>query len=194
MMMTRVSRRVLMTVAILALVVGVGTTLALLGCGSDGGGSSDLVGPAEDIVIFPGGVGDGKLDDLSDGKSGTNYTGIDLGTSGYFHARSVIEGGIDNHYFMTKTGVSYQVEVIAEGDGLDVDLYLDRSVHPYNTGYWKRSSRAYPLMDGIVFKSTQDGKMYVDVRGVDDAVAGGTPPPIPYHIHVRKCQFGTFNQ
>lgn len=184
-----------MTMAVLALIVLLATAVSLTGCGSNESGSpSTMVGPAQDIVIFPGGVGDGKLDDSSASKSGTNYTGIDLGTRGRFHSRSVPEGALDNHYFMTKTGVSYQVEVIAEGDGLDVDLYLSRSVHPYNAGYWKRSARSYPLMDGIVFKSTQDGKMYVDVRGVDDGVVGGTPPPIPYRIHARKCQFGTFSQ
>ncbi len=184
-----------MAMAIVTLVVGATATLALLGCGaSEGGSPSAMVGPAEDIVLFPGGADDAKLDDSSASKSGTNYTGIDLGTSGHFHSRSVIQGDIDNHYFTTKSGVSYQVEVIAEGENKDVDLYLDRSVHPYNTGYWRRSSRGYPLMDGIVFKSTQDGKMYVDVRGVNAGGGGGTPPPIPYHIHVRKCQFGTFSQ
>ncbi len=180
-----------MTVAVLALVVGMGTTLVLLGCGSDGGGSSDLVSPAEDIVLFPGGTDDTKLGDSSDSKSGTNLTGINLGTSGYFHSLTVPEGYLHNNYFMTKIGVCYQVEAIAVGENMDVDLYLDRSVHPYNTGYWKGSRRDYPLMDGIVFKSTQDGIMYVDVRGADN---DGTPSDIPYRIHVRKCQFGTFNQ
>jgi hypothetical protein len=67
---------------------------------------------------------------------------------------------------MTKSGVSYQVEVIAEGVDADVDLYLGRSSRPYSNGEWRSSTRSYPLMDGVVFKSTQDGMMYVDVRGI----------------------------
>ena len=177
-----------MTIAVLALVVGVGTTLALLGCGSDGGGSSDLVGPAKDIVIFPGGVSDAKLDDLGEKPPATNNAGINLGTSGHFYYQMVLQGEIDNHYFMTKSGVSYQVEVIGDGTPIDVDLYLGRSVHPYSAGYWKCSIRSYPLMDGIVFKSAQDGIMYVDVFG------RGGYSHIGYFIHVRKCQFGTFSQ
>ncbi len=187
--MTRVSRRVLMTMAVLALVVGAGTTLALLGCGSDGG-SSDMVGPAEDVVIFPGGADDAKLDALGD-KDNPNTPGINLGDSGHFYSLGVPEGRIVNHYFMTKTNVSYQVEVISEGVNTDVDLYLGRSARPYSDGPWKVSIRSYPLMDGLVFKSTQDGIMYVDVRGHAD---GGVPGDIPYRIHVRKCQFGTYSQ
>ncbi len=179
-----------MTMAIVTLVAGAGTTLALLGCDSSSD-SSDMVGPAEDVVLFPGGVDDAKLDATSDDKGDHNVAGINLGDSGHFFDRSVRETFVDNHWFKTKANVSYQVEVIAEGADKDVDLYLDRSAHPYTAGgYWRRSSRDYPLMDGIVFKSAQDGMMYVDVRGADDA--GGLD--IPYHIHVRKCQFGTFNQ
>jgi len=190
MTMTRVPRRVLMTMAITTLVVGATATLALLGCGSDGG-SSEMVGPAEDVVLFPGGVDDAKLDATSDDKGDHNVAGINLGDSGHFYDRSVRESFVDNHWFKTKANVSYQVEVIAEGADKDVDLYIGRSAHPYTTaGYWKTSNRFYPLMDGIVFKSAQDGMMYVDVRGYDDA--GGLD--IPYHLHVRKCQFGSFNQ
>ncbi len=191
MMMYRVSRRVLMTMAITTLVVGATATLALLGCGSSEGGSpSAMVGSTQDVALFPGGVEAAKLD-ASNHKDDSNIPGINLGTSGHFHSLSVPKNYTDNHYFMTKAGVAYQVEVIAEGNGADVDLFIGRNAHPATSGFWKRSLRYYPLMDGIVFKSTQDGIMYVDVPGYSD---GGTPGNIPYHIHVRKCQFGTFNQ
>ncbi len=179
-----------MTMAVLALVIGASATLFLLGCGS-GGGSSDMVGPAEDIVLFSGGADDAKLIAPVDKEFEPNHEGINLGTSGYFHALDVYSGNIDNHYFMTKSGVSYQVEVIAEGADTDVDLYLGRSSRPYSNGEWKSSTRSYPLMDGVVFKSAQDGMMYVDVRGI---TTGGPHGPVSYHVHVRKCQFGTYSQ
>jgi len=191
MTMTRVSRRVLMTMAVLALVVSVGSTLALLGCGSSGG-NSEPAGLAEDIVLFPGGADDAKSDALVESKLDPNTPGINLGDNGRFYSLDVGEGFVNNHYFMTKANVSYQVEAIAEGVDADVDLYIGRSSHPYSDGDWKSSTRVYPLMDGIVFKSTQDGIMYVDVRGFDGDSKG--VPHISYRIHVRKCQFGTFSQ
>ena len=111
-----------------------------------------------------------------------------LGTSGYFHYLNVSDGDVDNHWFMTKAGVSYQVEAIGSGVTADVDLYIGRSWRPYSNGHWEASTRNDPLMDGIVFKSTRDGIMYVDVFGFDG------PTYVSYHIHVRKCQFGTFSQ
>jgi len=179
-----------MTMAILALVAGVGTTLAVLGCGSDGGGS-EMVGPAEDLVLFPGGADDTKLDAPADKEFDPNTTGVNLGDSGYFHSLQVHQSWVHNHYFSTKTNVSYQVEVIAEGDNKDVDLFLSRSQRPYTDGNWTSSTRDYPRMDGVVFKSAQDGLMYVDVRGVSN---NGQLGDIPYRIHVRKCQFGTYSQ
>ncbi len=190
--MTKALRRTLMTMAVLTLAVGLAAMFALSGCGSDGG-SSDLVGPAEDAVILPGGVSAAKLDASAEKiPFDPNIAGINLGDNGHFYSLSVARNYVDNHWFMTKTNVSYQVEVVAEGTDMDVDLYLGRSSHPYTGGAWKSSTRDYPLMDGIVFKSAEDGIMYVDVRGADDGVK--FLPSIPYHIHVRKCQFGTFNQ
>ena len=181
-----------MTMAITTLVVGATATLALLGCGSSEGGSpTAMVSSTQDVALFPGGVSAVKTDSVSD-KFDANIPGINLGTGGHFYSLNVAPNYVDNHWFKTKANVSYQVEVIAEGDSEDVDLYIGRSAHPFTTdGYWKRSNRFYPLMDGIVFKSAQDGMMYVDVRGFSH---GGTPGNIPYHIHVRKCQFGSFNQ
>ena len=72
----------------------------------------------------------------------------------------------------------------------DPDLYLSRDPEP-GTNDWKRSRREAGLMDGIVFRSTQDGTMYVGVLGWDSGPEDGT---VEYYIHVRKCSFSEFQQ
>jgi len=182
--MTRALRCAATTVLILTLAIG------LIGCGSDGD-RSEPEGVTPDTLLFSGGTGDAKDAAPADKEFDPNIGGINLGTSGHFYSLDVYEGSVDNHYFMTKAGVSYQVEVIAEGDNKDVDLFLSRSQHPYTAGNWASSTRSYPRMDGVVFKAAQDGLMYVDVRGVDN---NGQLGEIPYRIHVRKCQFATYSQ
>jgi len=188
--MTKAMQRVLMAMTVLALVA----VLALSGCGSDGG-DSDLVGPAEDIMLFPGGTDSAKLLAPVDKGIDPNTPGINLGINGHFHSLGVLENHVANNWFMTKANVCYQVEMISEDADVDVDLYIGRTARPFTDGGWAQSNRAYPLMDGIVFKSMKDGIMYVDV--VDsilvDAGSKGEATAL-YRIHVRKCQFGTYNQ
>jgi len=155
--MTRAERRNLMTMMVLALVAALAMMFAMSGCGSDGG-NSELVGSAGDVVILSGGVSVAGLDTVADKITG-ELPGINLGDNGHFYTRNIPQGYVENHWFMTKANVSYQVEVIAEGLDVDVNLYMGRNSHPYSNGHWKSSTRGYPLMDGIVFKSGQDGIM-----------------------------------
>lgn len=116
--------------------------------------------------------------------------GIALKTNGHFYQRVVNEGDTKTHSFTTNAGVCYQVEAVGLREGDDPDLYLGRNPEP-GSFPWKISTRAAPLMDGFVFKSSQDGTMYVGVFGSATTTGGGT---VEYIIQVRKCSFGEFTQ
>jgi len=162
--------------------------LALAGCGSDARQAGQALQPAEDVVLFDG--------DVAPDKSGTPPTpkaqqiGVALKTNGHFYSKSVSLFDVVAHSFTTTNGVAYQVEVIGARCGDDPDLYLSRNPEP-GSYPWKQSRRNAPLMDGIVFRSTQDGTMYVGVYGDDNTGGDGT---VEYLIHVRQCSFGEFQQ
>ena len=133
--MTRALRCAATTVLILTLAIG------LIGCGSDGD-RSEPEGVTPDTLLFSGGTGDAKVAAPADKYFDPNNGGINLGDNGYFHSVDVYQNQMDNHYFSTKANVSYQGEVIAEGDNKDVDLFLSRSQRPYSNGHWASSTRA----------------------------------------------------
>ena len=86
--------------------------------------------------------------------------------------------------------MAYQVTVTGARWGDDPDLYLSRNSEP-GSFPWKSSTRAAPLMDGIVFKSSQDGTMYAGVFGAATTTLGGG---VEYLVQVRKCSFAEFTQ
>ena len=181
-------------VTVLAFMVGLTAAFVLVGCGSDGEratGGQDRQ-PAEDVVLFDGGETPVEKEIEKCAKVGCDdqVPGIALKTNGHFYGRVVNQCDTKVHSFHTQNGVAYQVEIVGKRNMDDADLYLSRNADPYNNT-WEYSHRYDPFMDGIVFKSTQDGTMYVGVTGFDSGPNDGM---VEYYIHVRKCSFGEFQQ
>jgi len=179
---------------VLVSLLGLAAALVLVGCGSDGeratGGQT--LHPTEDVVLFDGGEAPVEKEIEKRPKNFCNdqVPGIALKTNGHFYDRVVNECDTKVHSFQTYNGVAYQVEIVGKRNMDDPDLFLSRDPDPLNN-HWKYSVRFHPKMDGIVFKSTQDGTMYVGVLGWDSGPEDGT---VEYYIHVRKCSFSEFQQ
>jgi len=179
---------------VLVSLLGLAAALVLVGCGSDGERAirGQTLHPTEDVVLFDGGEAPVEKEIEKCAKVGCDHQvpGIALKTNGHFYDRVVNECDTKVHSFQTYNGVAYQVEIVGKRNMDDPDLYLSRDPDPRNN-WWKRSRRYAPYMDGFVFKSTQDGTMYVAVHGWDSGPEDGT---VEYYIHVRKCSFGQFQQ
>ncbi len=165
--------------------------LALASCGSDD--ATTATAASEDVLIW-GGEPDGSeitgVSKLEGMVPKAQLVGIALKTNGHFYTRSVPVDEVKSHAFATQQGVSYQVTVTGARWGDDPDLFLSRNSEP-GSFPWKSSRRAAPLMDGFVFKSSQDGTMYAGVFGEATTTVGST---VEYLIQVRKCSFGEFTQ
>ncbi len=164
--------------------------IVLGGCGANQSQSADLaaVQPAGDVLLF---VGDTVTEEAWS-RSGVKATvpGIALKTNGHFYQRVVNEGDTKTHSFTTNAGVCYQVSAVGLRQGDDIDLAISRDPNPGVNG-WKYSMRPPPKWEGFVFRSSQDGTMYVGAHGHYSGAHDGT---VEYAIHVRKCQFGTFTK
>ncbi len=194
MSVTHTARRWYSLTTMLVLSLGLAAVLVLVGCGSDGehaAGGQNLQ-PTEDVVLFDGGETPAEKEIEKRPKSFCNdqVPGIALKTNGHFYDRVVSECDTKVHSFHTRNGIAYQVELVGQRHMDDPDLFLSRNADPRNNE-WKRSRRVDPYMDGIVFRSTQDGTMYVGVHGYDSGPGDGT---VEYYIHVRKCRFAEFQQ
>ena len=179
---------------ILAFMLGLAAAFVLVGCGSESeqpAGGQNLQ-PTEDVVLFDGGEAPAEKGIQKCPKNFCNdqVPGIALKTNGHFYNRVVNQCDTKVHSFHTQNGVAYQVESVGKRNMDDPDLYLSRDPDPHSN-CWKRSWRSAPFMDGVVFKSTQDGTMYAGVRGYNRGPSDGT---VEYYIHVRKCQFSEFQQ
>jgi len=179
---------------VLVSLLGLAAALVLVGCGSDSeqaAGGQNLQ-PAEDVVLFDGGEApvEKEIEKCAKPTCNDQVPGIALKTNGHFYDRVVNQCDTKVHSFQTHNGVAYQVEIVGKRNMDDPDLYLSRDSNPRQND-WKRSRRADPYMDGIVFKSTQDGTMYAGVNGWESGPGDGT---VEYYIHVRKCSFGQFQQ
>ena len=174
--------------------LGLAAALVLVGCGSERepAAGGQILQPTEDVVLFDGGEAPAEkgIEKCPKTAGKAQTIGIALKTNGHFYDRVVAEYDLKRHSFQTQNSVAYQVEMVGKRNMDDPDLYLSRDPES-GTNAWKYSTRADPYMDGIVFRSTQDGTMYVGVLGYDSGPNDGT---VQYYIHVRKCSFGEFQQ
>jgi len=188
-MLTRQGVWTVLVLVAVGLVVAGG--VGLVGCGSDTREAAGAQGvqPTEDILLF-------ELDEPTDkiiepaGADKVLIPGITLSTNGHWYDRVMSEYASVVHNFQTKKNIYYEVEVVGERCMDDPDLCLSRDPNPF-ANHWVRSVRADPFADSIVFKSTQDGTMYVGVYGWDSGPDDGT---VEYYVHARQCRFGTFRQ
>ena len=115
-----------------------------------------------------------------------------LAANGHFYHHQVPEGSYARYYFDTLAGRVYQVDICSLTWQDDPNIYVGRDPLITPTAcYWRRSARTDQYMDGIVFKATQTGHMYVVVCGYDDGSGDGN---VDYTIHVRRARFATFTQ
>ncbi len=174
---------------LLCLALLTAAVVALAGCGANQSQSSspaDL--PTEDVLLF--GADEPAPEAWAQSGVKATVTGIALKTNGHFYQRTVGEGDTKVHSFATKAGVAYQVEAVGLRNGDDVDLVISRNSAPLSDA-WKYSMRPPPKMEGFVFRSAQDGTMYVGAHGHYTSFVDAK---VRYAIHVRKCEFGTFSQ
>ncbi len=177
------------------ILVGLATAVLIFaGCGSDNDdATSAAAGLAEDVLIWGGEPDGAEITGVATSEDlvpKAQLIGITLKTTGHFYTQSTPLSEVTTHSFATKQGVAYQVQIIGARWGDDPHLYLSRNPEP-GSFMWKSSTRTTPLMDGIVFKSTQDGTMYAGVLGAATTTLGGG---VQYLIQVRKCSFGEFTQ
>ena len=181
------------------LVVLVGAVVVILtfaGCGANSGSApvtGDQAQAGEDILLFAGGEDPSKS--MSEGevsKAPAGNPGVFLATNGHFHHAQNSEGWYNNYYFDTVAGRVYQVEVCSLTWQDDPDIYIGRNASIQPSGnYWKKSTRDDQYMDGIVFKASQTGPMYVAVHAHHDGSGDGN---VDFTIHARAARFVVFTK
>jgi len=98
---------------------------------------------------------------------------------------SVAEGSWVRHRIATKKGYAYLVTLCNAGTEVDDDPDLDisRDADPFNNS-WRWSWNWGTWADVIVFRSGEDGFMYVSVYGWD----GGGDGQVDYAIQAQRRQ------